>query len=440
MIEKHIILKKLIVICLAAALSISCCACDEKNASGKNYALETVADTDYSITFYWGPEYKDFTAEAVAEMKEAGFDTASVYNMPWGGDYAETGKTSYYQILECAELLEEHGLKASVYDGRISTCLGVDYDKERLEGSIKRVARMYKDSTAVTELYLCDEPAAKYFPAIADAVKYIRQHIPGKSIYLNLLPDYATSAIYGTKTYEEYVESFAKTVNPDYLCTDYYAFTQTGRRTSYAYTLETIKNVAEEYGLDTRLIVLCSKHGIYDYLTYEELSWQANLSLLYGTKQLSWYTYSHPVTDPTSSDEMIDINGEKTQHYYDIKDINADVRVLGNALFNTDVDEVYTVGVSVPGLEEYETHGNFGKINSGNNMYISFYEDDSLVFLMSDYSEGSKKSVLKADVISSMEWCNPDTNQWEKIESCPYVSGRKVTLGAGEGVLLRFAE
>ena len=257
---------------------------------------------------------------------------------------------------------------------------------------------------------------------------------------MNLLPDYATSEVYGTETYEEYVESFAKTVSPDYLCTDYYAFTVAGRRNSYAYTLGTIKNVAEEYDLETRLIVLCSKHGIYDYLTYEELSWQANLSLLYGAKQLSWYTYAHPETDPSSSAEMIDVNGEKTQHYYDIKEINADVRVLGNALYNTDVKDVYTIGVTVPGLEEYESYGRFGEITGGSNMYISFYEDDSFVFLMSDFSDGDIKSEVKAAAIAGMQWCNPDTNQWESVETCPYISDSTVFLGAGEGVLLRFVD
>ena len=399
---------------------------------------ETVADTDYSITFYWGPEYEDFTEAEVIRMKEAGFDVATVYNMPWGGLYSSQGIISYRTIEECVQLLDKYGINASVHDGRLTGVLTPNATYDQIERAVKRVSEVWSKYDNVTELYLFDEPSAEMFPTLAMAVELVRKYMPNCTTYINLLPYYATSDMTGTSSYKEYVETFMSTVDPDYISTDYYSFLVTGRRTTYAKQLEILKDLAERYGKETRLIVQLSEHmGAYKNITAEEIAWQANLALLYGMKQLSWYTYSHPITDSSSSNEMIDVNGNATQHYYEVQAENKVNRVLGNALYNTDVEAVFYIGTYVLGLDEYESYGRLGSIISGNDMLVSFYDNDSYFMMMSQFSEGTKSSCVTADIVPFLQWLNPETATWEDIDSCPYVSGKTVTLTAGQAVLFR---
>ena len=431
--RKNIIANKIIALGLAVAVVLPLVFFDVLG----NGIYEDVKDTDYSITFYWGPSYKDFTDAEVTRMKEAGFDVATIYNMPWG-DHSE-GRGRISQIYECVAKLQKQGINASVNDGRISGLINkdnLDITREEMEKQIKRVKNYLKDRGLdnITEFYLADEPPLKLAPVLKMAVELMREYFPDCTTYINLLPIYAHPDIMGTDDYEEYVETYARDVNPDYLCTDYYTFVAGMPRLSYAENLEILKKYAEKYDLETRFIVLCSRHLVYKNVTRQEISWQANLSLLYGNKQVSWFTYSHP--EEGYYDEMIDKNGNATQHYYDIQAENKVNRVLGNALYNTDVDRVFSIGAGIPKMEEYSSYGKLGKIKSGSGMFVSFYDNDYFM-MMSKYSEGVIESTVTADVISGLLWCNPETNRWEGIANCPYVKGDTVTLTAGQAVLFR---
>lgn len=429
----HRIITKIISIITAAVITVSLFILDFPLRG----TFEKVEDTDYSITFYWGPAYEDFTDAEVTRMKEAGFDVATIYNLPWGVEI--DGKRRFGPLYECVEKLEKQGLNASVNDGRISGLIDknrLDITEEEMEGRIKRIAEQWEMQglTNVTEFYLFDEPSIQMAPVLAKAVKLMRKYFPDCTTYINLLPIYAHPDIMGTDSYEEYVETFARDVAPDYLCTDYYAFVGNTRRETYALNLEILKRYGEQYGMETRFIVLCSQHLVYKSVSRVEIAWQANLSLLYGNKQLSWFTYAHP--GDGYFNEMIDVKGNATQHYYDIKDENRINRVLGNALYDTEFDDAFYVGREVLGMSEYEGYGKLGKMKSGQDMYVSFF-DNGYVMMMSQYSDGNLKSTFQADSISRMQWCNPETARWEGVASCPYVDGDTVTLTAGQAVLLR---
>ncbi len=436
-------LKSIVSIVFAMILSFSVTACNDYSGEPIEGDFEEIKDTDYSITFYWGPEYDDFTEEEVVRMKECCFDVATIYNFPWGGHQVATGEINYNHLAECAELLKKHGLNASVNDGRLMQCVTKDATREKIDKYVKRMASFWKGHDNVIDFYVADEPQADMAQTLKLAVEVMREYFPNCTTYINLLPNYATpeqlGGSLGAITYEEYVETIVGTVKPDYICTDYYAFLKTGRRDGYAENLEVLKAASEKYDIETRFIVLASEHIAYKNLSREEIAWQSNLSLLYGMKQLSWYTYAHPIGDPSSKNELVDQSGNATQHYYDVQDENKRNRVIGNALYDTNVEKVFYVGTEVPGLNEYKSYGKLKKISDANDMLISFYEND-YIFMMSQYSEGTEASKLTADVISALQWCNPETNRWEGVASCPYVDGDTVSLTAGQGVLFRYSK
>lgn len=99
--------------------------------------------------------------------------------------------------------------------------------------------------------------------------------------------------------------------------------------------------------------------------------------------------------DPSSKNEMIDIQGNATRHYEEIQAENAINRVLGSALYQTDVQQVFYIGTPVPGLTPYQSYGALGEIAAGSDMLVSFYEDPDIFFLMSQYSDGEEQSQVK---------------------------------------------
>ena len=88
-------------LCFSLAAVVSC---SSGGAEEPAEIKEAVADTDYSITYYWGPPAEDFTEETVLQMKEAGFDTIPLQRFPCDRD----------ALKEAVGLLEKYGLYAAV--------------------------------------------------------------------------------------------------------------------------------------------------------------------------------------------------------------------------------------------------------------------------------------------------------------------------------------
>jgi hypothetical protein len=66
--------------------------------------------------------------------------------------------------------------------------------------------------------------------------------------------------------------------------------------------------------------------------SYDDIAWQVNTSLAYGAKGVQYFTYWQPGPDRGNFQAaMIDSLGRKTQHWYDVQDINTSVLAgIGN--------------------------------------------------------------------------------------------------------------
>lgn len=75
-------------LCFSLAAVVSC---SSGGAEEPAEIKEAVADTDYSITYYWGPPAGEFYRRTVLQMKEAGFDTDPAAAFSVGSGRAEGG-------------------------------------------------------------------------------------------------------------------------------------------------------------------------------------------------------------------------------------------------------------------------------------------------------------------------------------------------------------
>ena len=119
-------------LCFSLAAVVSC---SSGGAEEPAEIKEAVADTDYSITYYWGPPAEDFTEETVLQMKEAGFDTIPLQRFPWDRD----------ALKEAVGLLEKHGLYAAVSDGRIADLYAASSapSQRQIDQVVERVVEDY---------------------------------------------------------------------------------------------------------------------------------------------------------------------------------------------------------------------------------------------------------------------------------------------------------
>ena len=143
--------------------------------------------------------------------------------------------------------------------------------------------------------YLRDEPAPRVFPGLARWSAAFRAAAPGAWAYVNLLPNYASAEQLGGGTYEQYVEGFARTVNPPFLSYDNYSLMEGGAlREGYFENLEVIRAAALRHGVPFWSIVLSNAHYGYAEPTQASLNFQVFTALAYGARGISYYTYFTP--------------------------------------------------------------------------------------------------------------------------------------------------
>lgn len=433
-------LRKAVLLFLAAVMLFGVAACGGAPAGG-NPADEEIPDTDYSITYFYGPGADQFTEEEVLRMKAAGFDMIPLQRFAWNKEKNQ----------EALSLLARHGLNAALSEGRISDLYyaSPEPSQEEVDRKVSEVVADYADYENLKEWILCDEPTAAKFSILRKLVDAFRRLDPARKTYINLLPNYAEPQMLGTEDYESYLTEFCETVRPDYLCYDNYEFIgvwdTTQVRGLYLSNLVTVKKVADRYGLETRIIVLLTKHGPYSYVSDAEIAWQSNTSLLFGMKSLSFFTYWLPDDDDSFiwQEAMIDGDGAPTDHYYAVQSRNQITRVLGDALYGTKADRIFKLNAPLvtADIAEYKSYGALKKVESGENLLLSFYENGWFM-VMNANSGGDPARLETKKIRGTLYWLNPETAKWEPVDSCPALRSSEkgkysFKIQPGEAVLLR---
>jgi hypothetical protein len=92
--------------------------------------------------------------------------------------------------------------------------------------------------------------------------------------------------------------------------------------------------------------MMVTPHGSYRNPTEEDLRWQINTALAYGYKAIIYFTYWVPPGDGTwhFHNAVITWEGERTEHYDQVKRINAELKALGPTLMKLTSTGVYHTG------------------------------------------------------------------------------------------------
>jgi hypothetical protein len=176
------------------------------------------------------------------------------------------------------------------------------------------------------------------------------------------------------------------------------------------------------------LIVLLTEHGPYRNLTYGELLWEVNMSLAYGMKRVSYFTYWEPGHDDhwQWTNAMCDTVGNKMQHYYDVQSINKVIRPVGEYLFGRTSTGVFHIGdTPEKGTSAFVSCGKVQSIDGGCGV-IGVFDDGSMYLVNRDFL-APRTFVIRTDaaltVMKDGVFVDAESNE--------------ITLAAGEGVLIK---
>ena len=395
----------------------------------------------FDITYFHGPFSEYITDEGVvADIASSGFTMIPLNHS------TEINKRAL-------PILRRFGLRAIVSDPRINDI----YASENFAGvdlTVKAVVEDYRDFENIIGWDIVDEPNAAKFAILGAIVNAFRHYSADKETVINLFPNYASPEQLGNPDYLSHLEAFINTVHPHLLSYDHYHFLgrqnrnkimnldvdererqiristeKVENRGGFFENIEIFRKVALKYDIPPMLIVLLTEHGPYRNLTIGELYWEVNMCLAYGMKRISYFTY----WEPEHSDHwqwtnaMCDTKGNKMQHWYDVKTINAKIARVGKILFAAKSQAVFHIGEQEKGAERFEGFGVISAID-GENGVVGFF-DDGLVYLVNrDFAKPNRFILHSSRPLSIFDG-----------ECFTVASGNTLTveLGAGEALLLK---
>lgn len=200
-----------------------------------------------------------------------------------------------------------------------------------------------------------DEPSAGEFGKVAALQRQFLRLDPPQMLSLNLLPAVGAKQL-GAPDYRTYVEEFVKTVNPAFIMFDIYPVKRDKKGNIYVddclyRSLDVISDVSKESDRPFWQYVLCTQHWNYPKATREYLRFQVFTSLSYGAQGIAYFTYSMPDFDKGKgefSNAPIDWDGNRTDVWYMVRDVNREVRNLEQVFLGAEVVEVSHTGKKIP--------------------------------------------------------------------------------------------
>ncbi|MBC7327523.1 hypothetical protein H5T87_05350 [bacterium] len=384
----------------------------------------------FIITYWCGPPLKETTLERYKEIKEAGFNIAFV---------SIDGAFKKEDNLRLLDIASKVGLKCIIADTRLTWDLP---SKDNWQKILDEIIKDYASHPALFGYFLMDEPNAAHFPMLGQLVAYIKEKDPKHLAYINLFPDYATPQQLGTSIYREHVEKFVEIVKPQLLSYDYYTFLEGADRDTFFLNLRVIMEASKKARIPFLVIIQMLPHGPYRDLTKGEIAWQAFHCLAYGAKGISYFTYWTPPDDPIwhPRNGIISWEGERTSHYYEVQEVNKEVKVLGDFLYNLQAIDAYHIG-EVPKGGKPLPPGTPIKSIEGGNATVGFFKDSRKTYycllVNMDY-RNSRNFEIHLDS-KNVQIYDTKAKKWIKTSSYEQNKDRyiKLTLPPGWGVLLK---
>lgn len=190
-------------------------------------------------------------------------------------------------------------------------------------GTYSAQAENFVDHPAIWAMDVGDEPNSAEFPHYGVMIDEAEAAFPDKQIYLNLYPNYASEKQMGCKTYYEYIEKYVENIDTDYICYDHYIYAA-NNPTAFFSNLGIVSQAAIEEDRDFWIVLQVSADHPENWLTTQQLRYQAYSSMAFGTKVIHWacWTAGWYILHPVDGD------GNLTEEYPRLQTVNHEIKEL----------------------------------------------------------------------------------------------------------------
>jgi hypothetical protein len=274
------------------------------------------------VLAWMGVPEKEASEARYRELAECGFTI----------DFTPSSSTD--AILKALEAAKAAGVRLLVHSPEL--------DSDPV-GTVNRL----KGHPALAGYFLADEPDTTAFPKLATWADKIRSADRGHIIYINLLPNYATTDQLRATSYAQYVDRFAKAVPSTFLSFDFYPIVGKSVRPSWYENLEVVSAAARKADKPFWAFALSLRHYGYPVATIENLREEVYSDLAYGAQGIQYFTYWQP-TSFDCGDSPIDANGKRTAVYDVVKRINAEIRAISPVFAGAKAVSIGHTGEHIP--------------------------------------------------------------------------------------------
>lgn len=323
---------------------------------------------------------------------------------------------------------------------------------------VKAAVDRYKGYSSLYMYHIVDEPwfDDAVLEDLGALCALLEELDPARVQYINCVPliDWI-----GGNDMTQY-DKFLHATGIEMLSYDRYVFDdKNGRENApiagYYDNLEPARNAALKYNTKYMNIALLVDHfydqengTVYRYLNEAEISWQAFNSLAYGVNAFSYFTYASP-KNGTESDYpwvynpeggAISVDGEKTEHYYNIQNVNRRLQIMGDvlvdrqslAVFHIEQPRVISEDYGIDRIvgTKFEGYGSIDEIIVS-DATIGFFEDNFMVITNKDFDNAVDVEVKTSSKLLILD-C--ESGDWNELDS------KSFSLEAGNAALIKIIE
>jgi hypothetical protein len=369
--------------------------------------------------------------------------------MSWGGITQKEVSVESYQKLKSVGVnidiafFNSADAIASALDAAAKAGIKLMISCPELKADPEKIANRFKNHPALEGYYLSDEPDSPQFQGLADWTTRLKVADPKHYGFVNLYPNInSNQSKFGTKNYQEYINSFDKIFPAPYLSFDFYPLVDGGVHPRWYENLEFFANKYKAEGRPYWAFVLSTSYLAYSgdavqpslndfyqlYKSYNpektfvhgiptlaELRLQAFADLAYGAQGIEYWSFR-------GFGSPLDAQGKRTVVFDRLQKVSNEIQQLSGVFLGAKLISVAHTGMNIPNetkklvelpapIHLLETVGEGAVVsvleNDKNTFVVIVNRDFKNAMKLIISTDESVKKVLKdGSLISANEYAN----------------------------------
>ena len=264
------------------------------------------------------------------------------------------------------DLCAREGLKLIVHDARVhlsnAVRTGIVRDDAAYRRDVAAAAADWAQHPAFAGFHLYDEPNKSHHAALFRAVKVVREAIPERICFLNLLPWYQwIGKVVGAADCASYLDMMAQETGLDLFCYDLYdhADEDTGEGKGQNLYFENLRErmafVRRNPGKGFWYSPICLDQHTRRIRSQEMIRWQLTTAAAMGARGVMWYFLEMPHMNRNVRHMPINIFGERTENFRWLSEENRVFQhQFGSEFMRLSIEDARLLNADCGGLRPFE--------------------------------------------------------------------------------------